>query len=238
MKQTTTTAWARQVCADAVKQLGVGKYQILHPSWMYWLFDDFWEERCGMRHVGAHTEFAPLAMPNLPDGCELPAKFVAVRFYERHTLPLNPGTVPMIQAMVQQIASHLPVVLLNQAKLFADDHADLPIKGDNIFALPDIPPSQNFILQAAILSRAQAFVGTYGGIAQWALRYKKPSLSFYTDFKGTAMAHRALSQHLSAASGVPFEVCDLKAFKLWQMAIPAFTEKIALGSSQMAEVGV
>ena len=232
MKQTSVTKWDRAVCADVAKQQGIGKYFILHPSWMYWLFEDYWEERCGLKHVAKHCDFAVPAIPELPKGCNLPEQFIAVRFYERHTLPLNPGTVPIITAIVKQLASKLPVVLLNQS-VFADDHSDLPIAGENVYTLPAIPPAQNFILQAAILARAQVFVGTYGGIAQWALRYRRPSLSFFTDFKGTAVAHRSLSQHLSAAQGVPFEVMDLKAIKLWQMALPAMAEK-AMSSSQAA----
>ena len=234
MKQTSVTAWDRQVCADAAAQLKVGKFAILHPSWMYWLFDHYWQERVGMRHIEQHAHFSVPAIPNLPEGCELPPQFIAVRFYERHTLPLNPGTVPLIEAMVRQIAAHWPVVLLNQS-VFADDHTDLPLGHiPNVFSLPAIPPSQNFILQAAVLARSQAFVGTYGGVAQWALRYRKPSLSFYTDFKGTAVAHRSLSQHLSAAQGVPFEVCDMKALKLWQMSIP----QMALNSMRASSLAV
>ena len=121
------------------------------------------------------------------------------------------------------------MVLLNQS-VFADDHTDLPIVGKDIYQLPAIPASQNFILQAAILARSQAFVGTYGGIAQWALRYRKPSLSFYTDFKGTAVAHRSLSQHLSAAQGVPFEVADFKALHWWQMVMPPMPDKPVTGA--------
>lgn len=236
MKQTSVTAWDRQVCADAAKQLGVGKFAILHPSWMYWLFDDYWQERVGMRHIEQHANFTVPAVPNLPEGCELPPLFIAVRFYERHTLPFNPGTVPLIEAMVRQIATHLPVVLLNQS-VFADDHTDLPLGHiPNVFSLPAIPASQNFILQAAVLARSQAFVGTYGGVAQWALRYKKPSLSFYADFRGTAIAHRSLSHHLSAAQGVPFDVGDMKALKLWAMTIPPMAAAVLQPSSQALAV--
>lgn len=221
-KQTQVTQWDREAAKEAAKGEA---HHLLHPSWMYWLFEDYWEERATSRLVANHTEFAPLPVPNLPDGMALPDKFVAVRFYERHTFPFHDEIKQMATEMVRAIASKHPVVLLNQ-QLFADDHTDLPIVGPNIYQLPTVKPEQNFLLQAAVLARAQAFVGTYGGVAQWALRYRKPSLSWYVNFSGTAQAHRSLSNMLSAASGVPFEVGDIKMIRLWQLALAKVDEAV------------
>ena len=220
LKQERRTPWDDAVVREAVERIhgADARYHVLHPSWMYWLFAGVWEERDTLRLVMAHTRFEGLPVPNLPDGFELPPRFVAVRFYERHTFPLGDQTRALAVALVQALASRLPVVLLNQS-LFADDHVDLPIAGANIFTLPTLPPAQNFILQAAVLARCAAFVGTYGGIAQWALRYQKPSISFYTHFNGTARCHRTLSEMLSQACGQPFECSNLAAIKLWEMCL-------------------
>ena len=219
-KQTQITAWDRQVVHDAAERVyGQGqRFHLLHPSWMYWLFEPFWEERATMRLIAAHCDFGLPPIPELPDGFNLPEKFVAVRFYERHTLPFD-GEVPQIlREMVYGMAAKYPVVLLNQP-IFADDHVDLPIAGPNILALPQVPPEQNFILQGAVLARCAAFVGTYGGVAQWALRYRRPSLSVFAHFNGTALAHRNLSALLSARTGTPFELLDLRMLKLWRGAM-------------------
>lgn len=231
LKQTTVTAWdlhvAEVAMGRAIGNRGQG-FHLLHPSWMYWLFEDVWEDRATLQFVARHTEFSPLPAPELPPGLELPKKFVAVRFYERHTFPLNPEVIAMTREMVLGLAAQFPVVLLNQQTCF-DDHADLPIAGPNIFTLPQMDASENLLLQAAVLARCQAFVGTYGGVAQWALRYRKPSLSFYTQFSGTAMCHRSLSQLLAAHTGVPFECADLRAIRLWKavlapVAVPSAPE--------------
>jgi hypothetical protein len=241
-KQTNVTAWDRQAASDAVQDIfGLervpaisGKlwshvprsYHLLHPSWMYWLFNDYWDERATIKLVADHCDFAPPLMPGVPEGFNLPDKFVAVRFYERHTFPLHDQVKAIAIDIAQSLASQFPVVLLNQ-NLFADDHVDLPIQGTNIYQLPTISPDQNFIMQAAVIARAQAFVGTYGGICQWALRYGKPSLSFYTQFTGTAMAHRHLSQTLAARMGVPFECMDIRALRLYEAALRKVEEKVA-----------
>ena len=224
LKQMTVTAWDRRVAAEAVeKQHGKGaRFHLLHPSWMYWLFDPTWNEHATLRHIVRHCDFSPLPVPDLPKGLELPKGFVAVRFYERHTFPLHQQVATMAREIVQGIAAKYPVVLLNQS-LFADDHVDLPLAGQNIFLLPKVAPEQNLLLQAAVLARSQAFVGTYGGVAQWALMYRKPSLSFYTHFGGTLQAHRTLSNMLSAQMNCPFEVSDLRAIKLWKSALGPVT---------------
>lgn len=232
LKQMNVTSWDRDVADEAM--LGVTptasktalrslgqfhrSYHLLHPSWMYWLFESVWEEQASLRHVASHAEFSPLPVPELPDGLTLPAKFVAVRFYERHTFPLHEQVQTIVRDMVKGLASKHPVVLLN-TPLFVDDHTDLPIEGPNIHVLPKVAPEHNLLLQAAVLARCQAFVGTYGGVAQWALQYRKPSLSFYTHFGGTAQAHRSLSQVLAAQTNTAFEVADLRTVKLWQAVL-------------------
>lgn len=222
LKQVRVTGWDRDVAREAAG----GPHHLLHPSWMYWLYEGWWENYATVPHIGRHADFAPLPVPALPEGLTLPEKFCAVRFYERPTFPLSDEVKAVILEIVAGLAHKAPVVLLNQS-LFADDHVDLPISGPNIITLPAVPPEQNFLLQAAVLARCKAFVGTYGGVAQWALRYKRPSLSFYTTFGGTALAHRTLSELLAIQQGVPFEVCDLKAYGLWKAALGAIPEAVA-----------
>lgn len=218
-KQTGVTVWDRIVATEAVtKVYGVGKkFRLLHPSWMYWLFDDVWNDFDTMQTVAKHTDYRPLPVPNMPEGFTLPEKFACVRFYERSTFPLTPEVKMVCQQIVESIATRCPVVVLSQP-YFTDDHIDLKLEGPNLIQLPKTAPEENFILQAAVMARCQAFVGTYGGVAQWALRYRKPTISVYAQFTGTARAHLELSRALSQqmAPPIPFEVCDLKAWNLWQ----------------------
>src|SRR5688572_3209459 len=143
-KQTTVTPWDRQVAADAIAQSWMDgqidcneadvarrRFHLLHPSWMYWLLDDYWEEKRGVRYVVEHCAFEDMPIPSLPEGFGLPEKFVAVRFYERATFPLVPEVQQYVREMVSNLAARRPVVLLNQAGHF-DDHSDLPLSGPNI----------------------------------------------------------------------------------------------------------
>lgn len=231
LKQTSVTTWDRQVAFDALEQAQLPtSHHLLHPSWMYWLFEDWWEERASMPLIAQHTDYRPMPLVNLPDGFTLPSRFVAVRFYARHTFPMSPDVQQMAQQMVAGIAAHTPVVLLNQS-LYADDHVDFLVSGEQIFQLPTVTPETNFLVQAAVLSRAQAFVGTYGGVAQWALRYGKPSLSCFTSWSGTALAHWTLSRKLAQYLKVPFEVCDLSMAPLWKLTWSQVEATVQRGSS-------
>src|SRR5574341_971370 len=94
------------------------------------------------------------------------------------------------QGLVEQIAKRLPVVLL-ESGLYADDHADFPLTGQNVLSIQGhVTPQNNLAVQSAVLAKAQAFVGTYGGTMQLAVRLKKPSVGFYAKFEGTCYAHK------------------------------------------------
>ena len=217
LKQTTVTAWDRTVADEAAKDVfGAGSHAaLLHPSLMYWLLAEFWEERQTLQFASRFLDFAPVPEAPLPPGWTLPPSFLAVRIYERATLPLTPDVRALCTEWLSHLAARQPLVVLRQP-YFVDDHLDFVPSGPNITVVPDTPPEQNLILQAAVLGRCTAFVGTYGGVAQWALRYRKPSLSLYTQFGGTALAHWQLSQVLAAQLKVPFQVMDVRLMALWQ----------------------
>lgn len=229
LKQIDCTPWDRAVCSEAASQVGVSRYHILHPSWMYWLFEEWWEERAPFRLIADHTRYEDLPVPNLPEGTVLPPRFIAVRFYDRQpTFPFQHDHVRQLATdIVQRLASRMPVVLLNQPDLCADDHVDLQVSGPNILTLTASAPDHNFAVQAAILARCDAFVGTYGGVAQWALRYGKPVLCFYEQFAGTALAHRTVSERIAQDVNVPFECSDIRAMKLWNCALNEIAHKAA-----------
>lgn len=219
-KQTRCTAWDRKVLADAAFAQSVPKYHVLHPSWMYWAFAPFWDEQCGLHHVAPLMDFRPIPPPQLPpDLTGLPGTYVAVRFYERHTFPDHPQTRDMISKLVARLAAQTPVLVLNQPHVHADDHHDLPIAGPNVYLAPQFPLEQNLALTSALIARSQAFVGTYGGFAQLALRLGKPSLSFYTQFSGTAQAHLNLSKTVAHLTNVPFVTLGLNDLALMKMAM-------------------
>jgi hypothetical protein len=219
-KQMASTAWDRDVLKEAAAHLlGRGaSYLTVHPSWMYWALEPFWHEQRGMKYLASMTDYSPIPKVHTPP-LDLPPQFVAMKWYTRPTFPPNDQAQAFVRDVTARIASQVPVVLLSSGH-GGDDHTDLRIAGPNIANLPaNIPPSQNLAVQIAVLSRAQGFVGTYGGMAQLALRLGVPSAGFYTEFGQTAFAHLSLSHHLSLRSKVPFVCGSLGDTDAWRQIV-------------------
>jgi len=173
-------------------------------------------------------------VPAPPADLVLPERFVAVRFYIRYTFPANPQLVQFAQESIRQIASHTPVVLLNSG-VHADDHADIKSKPiPNVQSLTDlcnVTPQNNLAVQAAVLGRALGFVGTYGGLAQLALRLGKPSVSYYAEWGGTAMAHKHLADAIALQRGLPHVVQKVGEIPLLHAVMPQVVQTAAPGGS-------
>ena len=92
----------------------------------------------------------------------------------------------------------LHIVLLASG-IDSDEHTDFPFKAhDRIHPIaPWCTTTNNLAVQAAVLSKATAFIGTYGGTMQLTVRMKIPAMGFYTKFEGTCYAHKLLTEYLS-----------------------------------------
>lgn len=229
-KQTLgVTEWDRDVLKEAARQLlGRGaRYHVLHPSVMYRALTPWWDEQRGLSYLRSLTEFQPLPKPAYKD-LQLPDQFVAMKWYGRATFEVNQEPLKQFCSQVTgTIAQHIPVILLAQEH-GGDEHTDLIVTGQNIATLPKVPPQDSVHIQAAVLARASAFVGTYGGVAQMALRMGIPSCSFFDKWGGTAQAHLTLSQHLSLATGTNFQVGNLSDAQLWTrvVSVPAVPQPV------------
>lgn len=223
LKQETVTAFDRQVVKDCAETLKLSKYLTLHPAWMYATLSDFWEGETGLTSLQRQAEFVPIAKPDLPDGATLPEKFVAVRFYIRYTYPPHDHLITFAKETIKQLARQTPVVLLH-SETHADEHVDIHAKGiENVTTLSDhvaLTPETNLVTLSAVLARSLGFVGTYGGLAQLALRLQKPSVSFYHEWGGTALAHKHLADALATTTNVPFVVHRLGELPLIQSVCP------------------
>jgi hypothetical protein len=220
IKQLQITDWDEQVLADAAHELGLGTvYRVVHPALMYWALAPYWEEHVGMAYLGSMTDYRLLPKPKIVDAPALPERFVAVKCYARATFPYpHPDVAEWTRTTVATIAAQCPVVVLGSGGLH-DDHTDIPMSGPNIVTLPAVAPESNLLLQAAVLAKATAFVGTYGGVAQLALRMGIPSVSVWHEWGGTAAGHLDLSSWLSKVSKVPFLTASITDCKLWQQIV-------------------
>jgi hypothetical protein len=226
LKQMAWTDWERAVVKDAAKQLGLTKYHVLHPSWMYRLLEPFWEQQQGLSWL--MKQLAVHALPPITlEGLELPKEpFVAVRFYARATLPHNHLTQEVVNAIIKHLAQQQPVVVLNVG-VHADEHLDFDVpKLPNVHVLSQmapIAPEENLAVQSAVISKAQGFVGTYGGLAQLALMYRKPTVSLYQDWQGTMIAHKHYADALATQLGVSTIVLRLSEIPLLHAVLPHLT---------------
>jgi hypothetical protein len=233
MKQNVTADWERHVCALTATGLGISSYHVLSPSWMYQLLAPWWEGRQPLRWLDRHVlHAAKMPAPSLPQGLQLPETFVAMRWYARPTWPLKEDLVLWTRKLVTAVASRVPVVLIN-AGFQADDHADIALGAiPNTFKLSDLAeqtPPNNLAIQSAVIARASAYVGTYGGMAQGAMRWGVPTVALYDQFGQTAPQHLALTQSLSLQTGVPFVAAkpgDLDA--LLPIILAKYGQKMAI----------
>lgn len=210
MKQNASPAWERHVCALTAQGLGLTKYHVLSPSWMYQLVAPFWEGKQPLAWLDRYLLHAvkmpaPALAPEI--AAKLPSKYVAMRWYARPTWPLREDLRLWMRHAVEAVAEHTPVILVN-AGMHTDDHADIALGNiPNVFNLGDLAPQtplNNLAIQSAVIARAQAYVGTYGGMAQGAMRWGVPTVAYYDQFGQTAPAHLHLTQSLSLRTGVPF----------------------------------
>lgn len=203
VKQTGVSEWERILTRLVLKDKGIRDAHRLHPSLMYRAFEGWFGGSTSANDALRYLSFAPVPTEAPPLTLALPEKFVAVGFYARHTWPITPHLKEWVQDLVDGLRKIIPVVIINSG-LHTDEHIPFPIKGENLITLEKyVTPQTNLAVQSAVLAKSQAFVGTYGGLMQLAVRMKKPSLGFYTTFEGTCYAHKQLTEWLAVKQDTP-----------------------------------
>ena len=204
VKQLRIRPFDQRLVDLVAQELGVVRFHLLHPSVMYHELAPWWGGDFGKRQLMARVAFAPVPVPPLPVSLALPPKYVAVRFYARHTWPMTDELKDWVSNLVERLAKRIPVVLLD-AHIASDEHIDFPVSGPNILNVASaMTPQNNLGVQSAVIAHAQAFVGTYGGTMQLAVRLRKPAIGFYHGtFDGTAYEHKQLTEWLAVQQQTP-----------------------------------
>lgn len=215
MKQHADEGWERHVCALTALSLGIRDYHVLSPTWMYQRLTPWWTGQQPIAWLDQHLlQPVKLAAPPVPAelAVKLPKSYVAMRWYSRPTWPLHEKSVLWMRDLVKRVAEKQPVVLLTNG-FHTDDHADMELgEIPNTFRLhqlagPMMTYLNNLSIQSGVIAGASAYVGTYGGLAQGAMRWGVPTVALYETFGQTSPAHLALTQGLSLRTGVPFVAC-------------------------------
>jgi len=222
-KQDEFDKWDRAVLERAGGRLSWDRRSLLHPSLMYGLFRKFWKGGAPVDHVFGHTKVVRLPQPPQDEWtAKLPDEdYVAVKFYFRPSFPDVRANRAAVQQAVARLTANTPVVALNTG-LELDDHAEAAIEArDRVIPLLDgVPPNVNLHVQSVAISRARAFVGTYGGLSYLAPLYGIRSIAFYSDRRHFLSSHLAVARRAAIQTGGSLETVSTRHTALLETLAP------------------
>jgi hypothetical protein len=215
LKHLELTRFDREILDKVRQASGMHDAELLHPSQMYKLYENFWYQRAPMTLVEAFSAFSLLA-PMSPDEQltrQLPAEYVAAKFYANAALPDTTDNRAFITSFLSELAEHTEVVLLNTGQRF-DDHSDFPpsLRG-RVHTIDHLMvPEHNLAVQTQVIRGARAFVGTYGGFSYLAPLCGVNTLAFYSHPGGFRFDHLDVAKRVfSGLGGGSFTELDLRA---------------------------
>jgi hypothetical protein len=202
-KQTRITEFDRRLVDTAMRGARLSDWALLHPSRMYELFNPYWWGHRSQEWVHAHTRYATLPWPDCDGVPPMPSRYVAVKFYFNECFPATARNRQFVRETLRALAARCPVVSLTTG-LHIDDHDGARIDEDGVRHLPEgIDAARNLHVQSAIVARADAFVGTYGGFSYMAPFYGLPSLAFYSNVNGFSAKHLQMARSAFERIGAP-----------------------------------
>jgi hypothetical protein len=213
-KHLEITSFDREILARVQQKRGLSGAEVLHPSQMYQLFDNFWLQRTPVTLIEAFSRFGPVP-PAPPTGvrAKLPERYVAAKFYGNVALPPTPENGAFVVEYLTQLAQNVDVVLLNTGHQF-DDHQDFPpgLRGRLHSIEHLMTPETNLAVQTEVIRHAEAFVGTYGGFSYLAPLCGVNTVAFYSHASGFRVDHLEVAKRVFAALRCgTFTEVDLRA---------------------------
>lgn len=223
-KQYELSPLDQEIVERVASTQGLSEYRLLHPSVMY-------DELRQLSKRFAHARFEqvaryePFAMPPLGElEGKLPDNYVAVKFYFNFPLGQTEQVRSIIGSIIRELARQTDVVLLNTG-MQVDDHLDFDLEATGRILRVDrlMTPVNNLRLQTAVISRARAFVGTYGGLSYLPPFFGVPSLNFYSDRMKFSHHHLSLAQRVFRGDGWgSFVALDINEASLLRLVQGAF----------------
>ena len=213
-KHIEITSFDREILERVKEKRGLHGAEVLHPSQMYQLFDNFWLQRTPVTLIEAFSRFAPIP-PAPPTGvrAQLPDRYVAAKFYGNVALPPTDPNRAFVVEYLTQLAQNVDVVLLGTGHQF-DDHQDFPsgLRGRLHSIEHLMTPQNNLAVQTEVIRHAEAFVGTYGGFSYLAPLCGVNTVAFYSHASGFRVDHLEVAKRVfSALRCGTFTEVDLRA---------------------------
>jgi len=219
-KQRKPSEFDNEVIRIAKDVLKNDEFDLLHPSTMYNLFMLYWKRQASVRLVEQFSEFKPFAQIETSEwAADLPDDYIAVRFYFSDSFPDTEDNRGFVEGILASLTERHDVVVLNPG--FAmDDHWDFdPGHADRLHTIDHVmEPSNNLAVQTEVISRARAFVGTYGGLSYLAPFYGVDSIALYSHGPGFHYHHLEFANkvfaEMDAAAFMALDVRDTNLLRL------------------------
>jgi hypothetical protein len=200
-KQYAETSFDRQLLA-ALEGRIEGRAELLHPATMFGAYRSL--AKAGLRpEQSGLFSYERLPEPPLPEDLAdvLPPSYAAVRFYFSEVFPDTTENRALAAEAVRGLADHGDVVVLAPPGRY-DEHRDLELPlSPRVHVLAGaMTPQDNLAIQTAVIARARAFVGTYGGLSYLPLLLGVPAAALYSKPR-FRRRHLDLAIRLSARPG-------------------------------------
>lgn len=196
-----------------VTQIGVGRAHHLHPMFMYHVLAPFWTGQAPYALADRLLSFDRIAAPQVPAGLRLPEDFIAVKFYFNPSFPDTVGNRRFAADVIASIANKRPVVLLTTG-FRVDEHEEVSAASGRVTYLADhLDPRNNLEIQTAVVARARAFVGTYGGFSYVPTFVGVPSYSVFSDPSKFNRRHLDVVTAAGAKLGVTYAAEPREEFR-------------------------
>jgi hypothetical protein len=212
IKQLDMPPFERDLIDRARAHWGAPRVEVLHPSLMYRLFQQFWAGHRALSFLDEHTSYrlvtppgaADVPLPGLPEG------YVAVKLYGAQSLQDTPDTRRVLRQLIDALAERHPLVMLDTG-LQLDDHGEFAFpRTDRIISAREwMTPRNNLAVQSRIIANAKAFVGTCGSISWLAPMLGTDTTAVMTDVKFLNVhlhVARRVYRVLGAARFTPFDL--------------------------------
>ncbi len=212
VKQRGQTPMDEDVIREVMRREGMASARVLHPSFMYRLFQQFWLGHRAPSFLERRTKYGLIESPAIALPA-LPRDYVAVKFYTAASLPPTEQNRRLLQSLVLKLAATRDVVMLDTG-LTLDDHEDYRFDtASRIHTVRGLlRPADNLALQTAIIARSRSFVGTCGSVAWLAPLLGVDTTAVFADpqfLHGHLQVARRVYQVCGAARFAPFDISAL-----------------------------
>jgi hypothetical protein len=159
-------------------------YALLHPGSMHSLFAPYWDHEASPQDVSRLSipqlplSFPPLGVPSLPE------RYTAVRFAFSESFPDTTTHREWLDQLLTSLTSSGEVVWVGKGLDGVDGFQQteyVPPVGLRLHRIDHLlSPERSLAVQTAVIANAEAYIGTYGGLAYVAALCGVQSVTFYS----------------------------------------------------------